>query len=144
MAQRPGLGLPTVCVAMIPKRLSTESRAGMSRTDRNPGRATCNSQKRRVAQGFFPNHAALSGVRMSTWINLGGGGGQPFRPPHHLLHSQAPRVRGLLQRAGAKGEALVVAQGAVVRVGEGEGPNLGHGDRLLVDMVTKKAKASEV
>ena len=60
-----------------------------------------------------------------------GGHGQPFRPPHHLLHCQAPRVRGLLQRAGAKGEALVVAQGAVGRVGEGEGPDLGHGDRLL-------------
>ena len=42
-AQRPGLGLPTVCVAMIPKRLSSVSRAGMSRTARNPGRATCNS-----------------------------------------------------------------------------------------------------
>ena len=44
MAQRPALGLPTVCVAMIPKRLSTVVPVGMSRTARNPGRAACNSR----------------------------------------------------------------------------------------------------
>ena len=53
-------------------------------------------------------------------MNQLGGSGQPLRPPHHVLHCQAPRVRGLLQCARAKGDALVVAQGAIGRVGEGE------------------------
>ena len=81
---------------------------------------------------FFPKPSRPFGGAHVHMDRLGGGrGGQPFRPPHHLLHCQAPRVRGLLQRAGAKGQALVVAQGAVGRVGEGEGPDLGHADRLL-------------
>ena len=81
-----------------------------------------------VADVFSPPRGA---ARPPGHMNHLGGHGQPFRPPHHLLHCQAPRVRGLLQRAGKKGKALVVAQGAVGRVGEGEGPDLGHGDRLL-------------
>ena len=46
MAQRPGMSLPTMCVAMIAKRLSTVEPVEISWTACNPGWATCNSQKR--------------------------------------------------------------------------------------------------
>ena len=46
MAQRPGLGLPTACVATIAKELSTVESVGMSGTARSTRRATYNSRKR--------------------------------------------------------------------------------------------------
>ena len=127
MAQRPGLGLPTVCVAMIPKRLSTVEGAGISWTVRNSGRATCKSKKKVSGPTFFPEPSRPFGCSHVNMNHRGGGVANPFaHPTTSSMRCQAPRVRGLLQCAGAKGDALVVAQGAIGRVGDGPG-NLGKG-----------------